>query len=77
MPAEPFELLPAPSADEIRAARAAAGHTQAQASALVGFRRWATWADYEAGKPMPPLAWTWYLLSTGQHPGARLTRRRQ
>lgn len=65
-------LLPQPAAEAVRAARATAGHTQAQAAAAVGLKRWQTWAEYEGGKPMPPLTFTWYMLATGQHPAAEL-----
>lgn len=68
-------LQPTPTADQVRAARTAAGHTQAQAAAAVGLKRWNTWAEYEGGKPMPALTWSWYLLATGQHPGAELRAR--
>ena len=70
-------LLPAPTPTEIRAARAATGQSQTEAAAIVGHSRWQTWSDWEGGvKPMPALTWTWYLLATGQHPRARLVKRR-
>lgn len=71
------ELLDPPSPEEVKAARIAAGHTQAQAAETVGFSRKATWSDYEGPKQMPSLHWTWYLLATGQHPTAVLSRARK
>ncbi len=71
------ELLPAPSPTQVAGARAAAGHTQAKAAALIGVNRWQTWSEYEGGKsPMPALSWTFYLLATGQHPELQLASRR-
>ena len=70
---ELLALLPSPSPADLKATRIAAGHTQSQAAATIGMRRWATWSDYEGGiRHIPPLAWTWYLLATGAHPIAEL-----
>lgn len=67
------QLLPEPSAQQVRAARDSAGHTQVQAAATIGIGRWQTWSEYEGGKcAMPALSWTFYLLATGQHPVAAL-----
>lgn len=68
-------LQPIPTADQVRSARSAAGHTQTQAAGAVGLSRWQTWAEYEAGKPMPRLTWSMYLLATDQHPTAELLAR--
>lgn len=43
---------------------------------MVGLSRWQSWSDYEGGKPIPALAWTFYLLATDQHAVARLSKRR-
>lgn len=49
----------------IRAAREAAGHTQAQAAAAVLVAR-RTWLAWEAGSnAMPPGLWLLYRLRTG------------
>ncbi len=70
-------LLPAPTPDQIAAARAATGANQTEAARVTGHSRQQTWSDWERGvKPMPALTWTWYLLATGQHPNVRLTGRR-
>lgn len=46
-----------PSAEAIRAARHAAGLTQARAAALV-YAQWRTWQDWEAGvRRMHPGLW--------------------
>lgn len=74
-----------PSPDEIRAARKAAGLTQAQASALVSeaqgvaaYRVWQAW-ETPVGqgnhRPIPLLAWEMFLLLTKQHAEIRLDRR--
>lgn len=61
--------LQQPTPDQIRAARLAAGHTQAQAAEVIHSARRMTWADYEEGRRVIPLAaWELYLLRTGQHP---------
>lgn len=66
-------LLPEPRGPDILAARKRARHSQTAAAAVVGMSRWATWSDWERGiKPMPALAWTFYLLAVGQHPTAQL-----
>lgn len=60
----------------LRAARAAAGHTQAEAARLLGVS-WRTLQDWERGVASAPgTAITLYLLLTDQHPDYRLTRRR-
>lgn len=71
-----FEPLPDPDHVEVRLAREHAGLSQRAASALIGFSRQATWADYEAGrKIMPGALWTLFLLATDQHPQAMVVRR--
>ncbi|KDB50536.1 hypothetical protein X805_38700 [Sphaerotilus natans subsp. natans DSM 6575] len=57
----------------IRAARAAAGDTQAQAIQRLHRDRRMTWDDWESGRRvMEPALWELYLLKTGQHPTHRL-----
>lgn len=55
-------LLP-PTSQQVRAARSAAGHTQAQAAALVfaSRRAWQEW-EREDSNTMPPGLWVLYLL---------------
>ena len=62
-----------PTPDDIRSARAAAGHTQAEAAALVhaARRSWEAWESTSAGtatRAMPLASWELYLLKTLQHP---------
>lgn len=55
-----------PTPDQVRASRAAAGLTQAQAAALVRVtpRAWQAW---ERGQnPMPPTAWLLWRLLVGE-----------
>lgn len=60
-----------PTPGQVRSAREAAGHTQAQAADLVHATRRA-WQNWEAtgteGRPMPPAVWELYRLRAGQHP---------
>ena len=61
------EITP-PTADEITAARNAAGLTQAKAAHLVHVAI-GTWKQYESGIRTPHGAtWELYLLKSGQHP---------
>jgi transcriptional regulator with XRE-family HTH domain len=49
----------------IRAAREAAGLTQAQAAALIG-RGWRVWAAYEAGtREIDPILWQVWRIRAG------------
>ena len=60
-----------PTPDEIRAARAAAGHTQTEAGAIVWVAM-RTWQDWESGaRSMPAAAWELYMVKTGRHPDYR------
>lgn len=62
-----------PTPADIIQARQRAGHTAAQAAALVHSQRGQTWLDWEAGRrTMPGSAWELYLLLTGQHPTLQL-----
>lgn len=54
-----------PTAEAVKAARKAAGHTQAQAAAVVGAGHFRTWQDWERGvSPMPPGLFELYFLKT-------------
>jgi len=68
-----------PTPTEIRAARKAAGLTQAQAAKLVGLSSRFRWAEYEsesASNHQPdPARWMCFLLLTDQHPYWKLVRR--
>lgn len=66
-----------PTPDDIRAARAAAAHTQAEAATLVhaARRSWEAWESTAPGtatRAMPLASWELYLLKTGQHPVLRI-----
>ena len=66
-----------PTPPEIRAARLAAGLTQAQAAELVQLGAQERWAEYENGKRSPDVVrWATFLLLTGQHPDWHLVRNR-
>lgn len=67
-------LLPEPATGEaIKAARLAAGLTQADAAALLGFPSWQAFSYWEnEHRPMPLAAWALFLLATGQHSGYAL-----
>lgn len=57
--------IKSPTTAQIAAARAAAGHTQAQAAAEVYMRTDRRWRDWEGGKHrMPPAAFELYLYKT-------------
>lgn len=76
-----------PTPKEIRAARKAAGLTQAQATALVSeaqgasaYRVWQSWEtpiNQDNHRPIPLLVWEMFLLLTEQHPTMKLTKKRQ
>jgi len=56
-----------PTPDQVRAARTAAGLTQAAAAALVHLSGQVRWAEYENGTRNIDLArWELFLLKTGQ-----------
>ena len=64
------------TAEQIKAARLHAGHTQTQAAALIRSARYQTWSDYESGKQaMPPALFDLYQLLTDQHPDFELRAR--
>ncbi len=81
-----IDRMTPPSPQDIRAARRAAGLTQAQAAALVspaqGKSSYRVWQTYEAedGQPghrtIPLSTWELFLLMTEQHPTMRLVRKR-
>lgn len=56
-----FKKMPAPTPEQIRAARKAAGITQADAAAIVqgSLRNWCAWESGE--RPMHPIFWAWFL----------------
>ncbi len=57
-------LLPTPSPEDIKAARARAGLTQTQAGAMVGVAM-RTWQDWEAGiAPMPRAIWSLFSIAS-------------
>jgi hypothetical protein len=76
-----------PTPEEIRAARKAAGLTQAQAAVLVspaqGKSAYRVWQTYEVdtGKPghrdIPLATWELFLMLTGQHQTLKLTQKRR
>lgn len=60
-----------PKPEQVKAAREAAGHTQAQAAALVHtdgrtWRRWELGAGFESGRAMPIAHWELYIIKTGR-----------
>jgi hypothetical protein len=75
-----------PTPKEIRAARKAAGLTQAEATALVSeaqgtsaYRVWQSWetpANKGNHRPIPLLVWEMFLLLTKQHPTMKLAGKR-
>jgi hypothetical protein len=72
-----FRVDRPPLPADVAMARAEAGHTQAQASAVVHRAGYVTWQRWELGTtPMPLDCWELYLLKTGQHPTHRLQRQR-
>lgn len=65
-----------PTPEAIRAARAAAGHSQAAAAELVHLGHAMRWSEYERGaRAMDPARWALYLLLTDQHPALRVVAR--
>ncbi len=60
--------LPDPTPDALRAARAAAGHSQAQAARCIGLapRYWP--AAEQGRRSLSMQSWALYLLATEQHP---------
>lgn len=59
--------LTTPTPDEIKAARAAAELTQAEAGAIVHSPSHRAWQNWERGASKIPLAeWELFLLKTGQ-----------
>ena len=60
--------MQAPTPEAIRAARDAAGLTQAEAAELVHLGRAVRWSEYERGHPMDAARWELFLVKVGQHP---------
>ena len=75
-----FDLLaavPEPTPEAIKAARLAAGQSQAEAASIVGLGLGQRWYEFEASRRnMDRARWALYLLSTGQHPGYGVKRQR-
>lgn len=70
--------LPLPTPEAVRQARERAGHTQAQAAALVHLSSNVRWAEAEraGGLGLRDMAkWELYLLLTQQHPTLSCTAR--
>lgn len=68
-------MIQSPSATEIRAARLAAGLTQAEAAATVFRTRYQTWQSWETGRTiMPDCEWALFRLLTGQATVAEIQR---
>jgi len=68
--------LPAPTPDEVRAAREAAGLTQSAAAELAGIAGWRQWSAWESGERRPAAqAWELWLLRVDRHPTHRLALR--
>lgn len=63
------QSLKLPTPAEIRAARDAAGLTQAAAAELVHLKAQQRWAEYESGENNIGLStWELFLIKTGQRP---------
>lgn len=61
------QAIPDPTPEAVRAARAAAGLTQAAAAALVHLGEAMRWSEYERGVRTIDMArWELFLLKTGQ-----------
>lgn len=72
MAAPDFEPGRTPGADEVIAARKAAGLTQTEAAAAVYLGHYRRWGEYEAGThPMDPARYELFLVKHGLHPQYR------
>lgn len=70
--AEQSAGIPTPTPEIVRSARAASGHSQAQAASTVHLGNVARWSEYERGvRTIDAARWELYLLLTGQHPTLR------
>ena len=79
--------MPPPTGDQLKAARVAAGLSQAQAAELMGYplqtgsrggvqsRTWQALESTSDERTMQGPVYAMFLLLTGQHPDAVLTRR--
>ena len=65
-------LTAPPTVADIKAARLAAGLTQAQVAELVGLNWQAVSYAENDHRPLPLAAWSLFLLATGQHSGYAL-----
>lgn len=62
-------MLAVPTPEEVKAAREAAGLSQAQAAELVGLSNRQRWAEVERGQHrMHPAAWELFCIKIGGHP---------
>jgi len=67
-------LIEAPTPDQVKAGRLAAGLLQPAAGALIG-RTGQDWYRYESGRrAMDAAVWALFLLATDQHPAARVAK---
>jgi len=70
---EQFQLLPAPTADELRELRAAHNWSASEAARAFWLADGRRWRDVEAGgSRMSSERWTLGLLALGEHPTAKL-----
>ena len=68
-------MLISPTPDAIKAARAAAGLTQAEAADLVYLSRLQSWSEFERGATsMDNARWELFLIKAGQSPYYRPAR---
>lgn len=64
-----------PTAEQVSAARRAAGKTQAEAAEMVHLGHGSRWWEYEQGRRAIDLArWELFLIKTGQHQAYRARR---
>ena len=64
--------------NSVRAARVAAGLTQAEAAEVAALGSRERWAEFESGKrQIDALRFEWFLLLTGYHPAYRLERKKR
>jgi len=65
--AKPKDILPAPTGEQIEAARLAAGLTQQQAAELVHRKDSARWREWSSERhAIDPAVWELFLIKSGQ-----------
>lgn len=70
------QVIPPPTATEIKALRLHTGMTQAQVASMLGLSNRQLIGDYENGNKSPnPQTWTLWLLLTSQHPSLTVIER--